>query len=410
MMLHANEEISRWRSARKVMRLPRAAAGAEGEIWLCVCCYPKNKMPLELRVNGRHAVRIAPQPDQAGSWTWVNVALRRGVLRGGVNEIVLCCDSPAMNAWMLGIENGHRAPKSFLSVDREKSWRNERMGACGTLRGEYLIRVRVDTDGLREQRVPPIVYENPRHPRVRELRDLVPKDIRAIREPWRQVLALRNWVARAWTYEAFGRNYAPWDPWTVLAWKRDEWGHGRDQPIAMCVHYGMVFCSLASALGHTSRGVAITQNINSPHGHFMTEIWDRERAKWIAHDANFDAHYEIDGSPLSARELADVTRSRRRPASIRFGGGFTSDSPRLNTFLNDKLRTGKVFAEVALWRRNDVISDPAAAPPSHGSVVYCETDLIWYSRQECPVIAPMFPYRADADYFNAPPTIARRRA
>jgi hypothetical protein len=410
MMLHANEEISRWRAAKKTLRLPRAAADAKARIWLCVCAYPHSDAPLEVRVNGKLAGRLAaPDNGQAGVWAWRSLDIRPGTLRAGANEIIVRCDSTAMNAWMLGIENGCRRVGSALSTDRGRSWRSENMGACGRLRGEYLIRLRLDGRRFAEPRVPPVVYEDPRHPRLRELRDLAPQRIRSIRDRWRQVLALRNFVARAWTYEAFGRNYAPWDPWTVLAWKKNEWGHGQRQPITMCVHYGMVFCSLAAALGHASRGLAITESINGPYGHFMAEVWDRARRKWIAHDPNFDLHYEDAkgehaNGPLSGVELANRFRAGRSAASdIRLGGGFTSQCPRLNGLLQSKLATGQAFTNVAVWRRNNVISDPAAAPPNHGSVIYCETDLVWYSPQRDTPVAEMFPYRADNEYFNAAP-------
>jgi hypothetical protein len=413
MMLHANEEISRWRAAKKILRLPRAAAEAEARIWLCVCAYPRNDKPLEVSVNGRLAGKIAaPTNGQVGAWAWRSLNVRRGVLRAGANEVVVRCDSAAMDAWMLAIENGCRArPTSALSTDRERTWRSERMGACGVLCGEYLIRVRLEGRQFVEERVPALVYERPNHPRVRELRDLVPQRIRAIRDRWRQVLALRNWIARAWTYEAFGRQYAPWDPWTVIAWKKSDRGHGQKQPIAMCVHYGMVLCSLAAALGHVCRGLAVTESINGPNGHFMTEIWDRARHKWIAHDPTFDLHYEDENGPMSVVELAARFSAGRSAASdIRRGGGFTSRCPRLNRLLQSKLATGEAFTNVAAWRRNDVISDPTAAPPNHGSVIYCETDLVWYSPDKNDPVAEMFPYRANDEYFDAPPPTKRGEA
>lgn len=410
MMLHANEEISRWRAAKKILRLPRAAGKSRGRIWLCVCEYPRNDKPLEISVNGRRAGKITASTNgQAGAWAWRSVDVRRGVLRAGANEIIVRCDSPATNAWMLGIENGCNArPASALSTDRQRTWRSNHMGICGVLAGEYLIRARLEGPQLTEARLPPLVYEQPNHPRVRELRDLVPQRIRAMRDRWDQVLALRNWVARAWTYEAFGRQYAPWDPGTVLAWKKNNWGHGQKQPIAMCVHYGMVFCSLAAALGHVCRGVAVTESINGPNGHFMAEIWDRQRHKWIAHDPNFDLHYEDENGPMSLVQLADRFRAGRSAASdIRQGGGFTSQCPRLKGLLQSKLATGQAFAKTAVWRRNDVISDTTAAPPNHGSVIYCETDLVWYSLDKNGPVAEMFPYRASANYFDAPPPTKR---
>jgi hypothetical protein len=410
MLLHANEDIARWRWARKILRLPASAASAEAEVWLCVCSYPGGREPLEVHVNGRLAGRLKPESDTAGAWAWRKVRLPAGALRGGANEFILASDNLAMNGWMLGIENGQAAPASFLSTDRGATWRNERMGTHGALRGEYLVRVRSHgkqrTSSSLPPPPPPIVYENLAHPRRRELCGLVPARVRSVRIPWVQVLALRTWVAQAWTYEAFGRSYAPWDPATVLAWTNRNWGHGGPRPIAMCVHYGMSFVSLAAALGHRSRGLAITESINGPNGHFMTEIWDDARGKWVAHDPNFDLHYEDErGTPLSGVELADRARAgQSRAADMRRGPGFTSACPRLNGLLNGKLATGEAFALAGVWRLNDVIAEPAGAPPNHGSVVYCETDFVWYAPGGDLAGTEMFPHHAtDRPYFDAPP-------
>lgn len=391
-LLHANEEIARWRWARKLLRVPTKSGRAD--LWLFVRPYPICEHPLKVQVNGKLAGTVRADAKAGSSWQWRRVPV---AVKAGMNEIIVRCDSPAMNAWMLGIENGHANPKSFLSFDRGRTWQNQSMGASGVLRGEYLIRIRMHHD--RDVRPPKIIYENPKHPRVRELRELVPASIRKIVDPWRQVLALRTWVTRAWTYEAFGRSYSPHDPRTVLAWKQANWGHGYENPIAMCVHYGFVFSSLAAALGHDARGVAITQDVNSPHGHFMTEVWDKRLKKWIAHDASYDLHYETD-LPMSAIELADQSRRSELHEFMSRGPGFTSSDPRLLQILDEQLKTGKSFRHVGVWRFNDVISNPPSAPPSHGSVNYCETDFVWYVPAGEDGLE-MFPYRtSDRAYFS----------
>jgi hypothetical protein len=399
-LLHANEEIARRRWARKLLRVDRQPSSAQ--LWLFVRSYPGNREPLRIDVNGKRVGVLKADAGAESAWQWRDVPLRSDAIHRGVNEVVLRSESAAMNSWMLGIEPGHSNPKSFLSFDRGGSWQNENLGATGVLRGEYLIRLRGDDD-RREPALPKVVYENPKHPGKRELAQLVPESIRAMRDRWRQVLALRTWVVSAWTYEAFGRSYSPHDPATVLAWKRDNWGHGYENPIAMCVHYGFVLSSLATALGHASRGVAITQDVNSPHGHFMTEIWDDRRKKWVAHDASYDLHYEID-HPLSAIELADEAREKSFRAKQRRGPGFTSNDPRLLAILNEQLITGRSFRHVGVWRSNDIISNPPSAPPSHGSLNYCETDFIWYLPSGDDNELAMFPYRtSDRGYFARPP-------
>src|ERR1041385_4741964 len=123
---HANEEISRWRWAKKLLRIPRAFS--DGELWLYVRPYPRSPLPLRIEINRKYAASLRPQANRAeSSWQWSRVAIKKGILRSGVNEIVLSCSSDAMNAWMLGIENGHDDPQSYLSTDRGRSWQNRRM-------------------------------------------------------------------------------------------------------------------------------------------------------------------------------------------------------------------------------------------------------------------------------------------
>jgi hypothetical protein len=193
----------------------------------------------------------------------------------------------------------------------------------------------------------------------------------------------------------------------VIAWKTRGWGHGHANPIAMCVHYGMVFVSLAAALGHSARGVAATHEINGPHGHFMAEIWDAARKKWVLHDPNYDLHYVADRGLLSAVELADWAHGDRPAAKI-VSGRPVPHSPALRKLLADYLATGRIFTAMGVWRRNDVVSDPAAAPPSHGSVIYVETDFVWYTPVSVSAM-PMFPSQtSDVAYFGRGPRRPRR--
>src|SRR5438132_487212 len=128
------------------------------------------------------------------------VIVSASLLHKGANEIMLKCTSDAMNAWMLGMENGHDDPLSYLSTDRGHTWRNRQMGASGVLRGEYLIRLRTFDSRTERQPPPAIVYGNPDHARVRELRKLIPQQIRTMRGGWRRLLAVRRSVARAWAH------------------------------------------------------------------------------------------------------------------------------------------------------------------------------------------------------------------
>ena len=59
MLLHANEDLSRWRQAKKRLRISASSSSsstdADAELWVCVNEYPGNREPLNVRLNGRPA-------------------------------------------------------------------------------------------------------------------------------------------------------------------------------------------------------------------------------------------------------------------------------------------------------------------------------------------------------------------
>jgi len=404
MLLANNEEITRWRWARKRFLLPKTAAETPGDLWLCLRTGEENRLPLGVHLNGSLLGRVKPETHPRGNYWWARVQAPPRRLRTGANCVELRCGASAMGAWMLGLENGHARPDSFVSTDRGRTWRNRRMGIRNVLQGEYLIRLRSHAARLRDPRPPAIKYEDTRHPRVTEAQRLIPERIRRIRDPWKQILALRTWVATRWSHRPFGPCYTPWDPWTILDWADSNRGHGQRGTIVMCVHFGTLLAALAAALGHRSRCVVVTEDVNTPSGHFMTEVWDRRLKKWILHDPNYDLHYE-DGAPLSAVDLADRAHTALSFRSfVRAGKGQPSGPRRIVEYFNRYYRTGRGFQHTGVWSANQFVSDPTAAPPNHGSVCYTETDIVWYNPRGLD-LAPMFPYRVDdRSYFSSAAT------
>ncbi|NUQ65372.1 MAG: transglutaminase domain-containing protein [Pirellulales bacterium] len=402
-LMSHSEEITRWRWAQKRITLPSEAAEAQADIWFLAQTYQGNRRPLAVRVNGQVLGEVAPDASWEPFPVWSRLDVPAGRLREGVNEIEFRCEAPAMNAWMLGIEPGHRDPQSFLSLDRGRAWQNEHMGVPSVLRGEYLVRLRSRSEKLRDPKPPQIVYENPDHPRVRESIELVPAAIRSIGDPWNQLLALRTWVAQSWEHRGVGQVYTPWDPWTILDWAKQNRGQGRDQTIAMCVHFAALFTALASALGHRARCVVITDRLDEANGHFMAEVWDAVRRRWVLHDPNFDVHY-ADGEPLSALDLAERSHQGRSFEKwVVAGKGFPDGPPRLFDAFCHYFASGRSFLHVGVWSANQYVSHPAAAPPNHGSIGYCETEIVWYSPPGMD-LAAMFPYRVDhRTYFDQAP-------
>ena len=309
-LLTHSEEITRWRWARKRLELPAAAAEAKADLWFLLQLYEENRRPLEVRVNGETVGAVDPDPRLAAFPVWARLGIPSGRLKAGINEIELRCDARAMNAWMLALEPGHRDPQSSLSTDRGQTWHNENMGVHNVLRGEYVIRLRSHSQKLNDPAAPRIVYEDPRHPRVKESLQLIPPSIAKIPRPLEQLRALRTWVARSWGHRGTGLVYTPWDPWTILDWGKANRGQGRDDTICMCVHFATLFAALATALGHRARCVVISDKLDEPTGHFMAEVWDDGLGRWVLHDPNYDVEY-VDGEPLSVIDLAERSHEGR---------------------------------------------------------------------------------------------------
>ena len=394
--IHHNEEITRWRWAKKVLQVPPEAVGSPADLWMLLSCYQGNKVPLVVQVNRKAAGEITAEQAGGATWSWVKWRIPAKLLREGKNEIVLSADTPAMNAWTLAMESVPHTPRSWLSLDGGKTWQNRHMGAHGILRGEYLIRLRSHSPKLHEHRLPQIIYEDPAHPRVQELRNALPTHLRKMRDSWKQLLALRTWVATRWQWDSSGPVYTPWDPMTIIDWgnrKSDHHGQRRGR-IVMCVHFGVVFASFAAALGHRARCVAITQDINSWKGHFVTEVFDERTGRWIIHDANYDVHYE-DGLPLSGVDLAERAIAGKDCTDlVRSGPGMPTTQAGVMSSFRQYFATGVSYRVLGIWTHNNFVSDPTVAPPGHGNINYCETDFIWYAPAELEEDATaMFPYR-----------------
>ena len=392
MLMADNEEITRWRWAGKRFRLPRAAADASADLWLCLQVCDGNRLPLDVQLNGTPLARVAPESHPHGNYWWARVPVPHRRLKAGINDIQLRCDAQAMNAWMLGMEHGHTTPNSAVSTDRGRIWRNHDMGIRNVMRGEYLVRLRSHARSLKDPTPPTITYEDPGHARVRESSDLVPARIRKMRDPWKQILALRTWVATRWSHRPFGPCYTPWDPWSILDWAGSNRGHGQRGTIVMCVHFGALFAALAAALGHRARCIVATEDPNTPSGHFMAEVWDPKRETWVLHDPNYDLHYE-DAAPLSAIELACRSHDGLSfDPLVRTGKGTPTGPRRVVDYFNRYYRTGRGFHHTGVWAANQFVSDPTTAPPNHGSPCYTETGILWYNPPGMD-LAPMFPFR-----------------
>ena len=95
-----NEELTRWRWARKQFRLPAAAAGAPAELWLFIAPYDGSRLPLAVAVNGRKVGSVPPDVKGSHTWTWRSVAVPASRLKTGINNVVLRCEATEMTGWI----------------------------------------------------------------------------------------------------------------------------------------------------------------------------------------------------------------------------------------------------------------------------------------------------------------------
>ena len=396
------EELTTYRRARKV--LPLSSTAAPGTLYILARPYGGGDLPLRLAVNGVEVPAIQPKSPEA--YLWYDVPLDASLLKPGANTFELWTDAPTMNAWSLAIEAGHGESESFISDDGSTTWRNEKMGYLNVLRGEYVVRVRL-AEG--EDPVPPaMVWEDPSNPRLEHLRQIMPAQSLAPGPLLTRVRALTSWLSSSWEHTNSNRaaQYGPWDAETILAWGKARSGHNGQVPIVMCVHYAVAFVSCCQAAGIPARAAVFMGTVNGSDGHFVAEVWFEEYAKWVMVDPNLDAILWKEGVPLSVTEIQQAGSDLSE--LIQWGPGieFQRRNPIITDWIQDIYLPGICFRHRSMWPRADFLSHPELTPPGHGSIAYCETNLVW-EKDELPRGFGMFPYFADPAYFDAPPCLDR---
>jgi hypothetical protein len=395
------EELTRWRRARKQLWLPGTTTPAR--LYVLARPYPSapgEGWPLRIAVNGTELPPVAGV--RPGDYQWYEVAVPPGVLVAGANAFDLWTDAPAMTGWSLALEPGHAAPQSFVSDDAGGTWRNESMGYLSVLRGEYVVRLRLAEGD--DPAPPALTWEDPAAARVRRLREVMPAAALGTAPLLARVRALTGWLSTAWEHTGVAAKtaYTPWDAETILAWGRAGAGHFGQAPIVMCVHYAAAFVSCAQAAGMAARCAPIWGTVNGFDGHFVAEVWSDAHGKWIMVDPNVDAIFTDKGSPLSIAEIQRLGDDVAPFVEWGRGSAFQRQNPRLAGWLDRVYLTGTCFRHRSVWRWGDYLTHPQHAPPGHGWPVYCETGLVWETRDLDRGLG-MFPSFGGEAYFNAPP-------
>lgn len=386
MLSARNEGLSSWSWARKDFSLSENSP--QGKLFLFAYEYPGNEHPLIVRVNGRR-YKVNPYPEMQGLFSWKEVVLRKGSLRRGTNEIVFSTHSRSFSSWTLAIENGKSAGTSYKSIDRGASWQSDRLGLDSCLQGEYLVRL-----WIRRKRMPPrprfrFIHEDPAHPRLKELRGALGLEKLLNRCPTdlEKQLALRAWVSAQWRHRdsAEGGVYTPWDAFTILDWTRQHRGYGGKPPVAMCVHFSVLYAQACLAYGFTPKLVVLGQTEPAAlDGHFVAEVWNDDLGKWLLMDSDLDVHFEHNDLPLNALEVHRLwEQGNASKIQIKTGKTFPQKPPALKRFLKHHLLNGG-YQHWGMIPRNDFFSHPECFPVEHGVHLYHQTHFVWWACSKTP--------------------------
>lgn len=392
------EELTDYRRARKVLSLPGTREPAT--LYVLARSYPGNTLPLRLSVNGTELPGLQPlQPD---IYFWHEAVVPPSDLKAGANVFEFWTDAPAMNAWSLGLENGHKDPESFVSTDSGRTWRNEKLGYHNISFGEYVVRVR-----LAEGQDPPppaMVWENRDHSRLQRLGEMLPDDAWGRGTTLQRVQSLLTWASTSWFYRNTGTatQYAPWDPETILAWGKAAQGHNGREPVVMCVQYAVTLVMSCLAVGIPARPAVFTGAINGFNGHFTGEVWFKEFNKWVMVDPTLDAILFMGDQPLSVTDIQQAGDDLR--GLIHFGPGqkYQTQNPVIEGWIPENIEKGVCFRHRSLWPRTDFLSHLELTPPGHGETAYSETHLVWETKDLADGFG-MFPSFGDKAYFDASP-------
>jgi hypothetical protein len=392
------EELTDFRRARKILDLP--ITNFPARMYLLARSYPNNPFPLRITVNGQELPALQPKGDQ---YLWYMVLVPPEIL-AEKTIFEFWNDAPAMNAWSIGIEHGQNNPGSFLSTDGGKTWQNERMGHLHVAAGEYIVRVRLEEGS--DPPPPPFTQEDLTHLRLERIRSSLPLSVHQSRTSLEKARALASWVCTLWEYRHAGAaaQYAPWDMDTIMAWGASKKGHDNRAPVVMCVHYGIAMVTACQAAGLQARTAVFTGDINSPFGHFASEVWLPEFNKWVFVDPNLDAVFFDRDIPLSVTEIQQLGNNLQN--YVRWGEGhlYQMKNPVIREWVSNVFLPGLWHTHRSTWSRADFLSKPECSPPAHGAAAYSETDLIWEEKDLHQGLG-MFPYFASPAYFEAPPAV-----
>jgi len=119
-------------------------------------------------------------------------------------------------------------------------------------------------------------------------------------------------------------------------------------------------------------------------------------------DPNCDLVFIQHGIPLSIDEIQMLGDDLSAYVDWGPAARYQMTFEHIRDFIRNNLLRGVCFRHRSIWPRSDFISHPENSPPGHGSITYCESDLVWESKDLSEGFG-MFRYFASPEYFTAPP-------
>lgn len=138
-------------------------------------------------------------------------------------------------------------------------------------------------------------YEDPGHPRLRELRERLNLDevIAGATGDWDRINRVRHHVSQLWHHDRPTPDYPEWDALEILD-RRDRVGKG-----GMCIQFSIVFIQSLLSLGYQARHINV-------FAHETVEVYVDELGRWVHVDPEslFDSYqyHTATGMPVSCLE------------------------------------------------------------------------------------------------------------
>lgn len=364
--------------ARKVLLLPTDSGGGRaGSLYLLARRLAGPVDRLAAAVNGQ-AVSVE-SPKRTGAFGWYRAAVPASFLRAGANQVEIAAPGAGPGDWRLALSAGGEGRDSVLSRDGGKTWSPRDLGRFAALDGEWLVRLRLA--GGAPTPPPPFLEEPFDHPELERIRAFLPGRLSAGGDTLTRAGRVSTWVARRLFYlnSAPADLYTPWNFWEIMRAdgenRRARAAGQRPRHVVMCVHFAVVMVQALLALGVRARCAVSTWALDSGLGHFFPEVWLPEEARWVVVDPTGDFLFRDGAGRVLGAAGLYPNRGRLREM-IRFGPGVKSQG-QLRSFFEGSVLTGKCYRNLGYWRRNDFFSRPEQAPGSHGTICYCEPDIVW---------------------------------